>query len=102
MTIKLHHALLGFFVFALATSFVRNGTTILNNIPFYNQLKADYEKENRRNNELKLNAVKSRDPYEVEKLLRNKLGFIKTNEQVIVIPSTTGIATPSSTMRPLP
>ena len=102
MTIKLHHALLGFFVFALATSLVRNSTTILNNIPFYYQLKADYEKENKRNNELKLNAVKSKDPYEVEKLLRNKLGLIKTTEQVIVIPSTTGIATPSSTMRPLP
>jgi cell division protein FtsB len=102
MTIKLHHALLGFFVFALVTSLARNGTTVVNNIPFYNQLKADYEKEKRRNNELKLDAVKARDPYEVEKLLRNKLGLIKANEQVIVIPNMTPTATPSSNMRPEP
>lgn len=101
MTIKLHHALLGFLVFTLATSFVRNGTTILNNVPFYNQLKADYEKEKQRNNELKMNVVKSKDPYEVERLLRDKLGFVKANEQIIVIPNTTPTVTPTPTTNPL-
>ena len=102
MTIKLHHALFGFFVFALATSFIRNGTTILNNISFYNQLKADYEKELKLNNELKLDAVKAKDPYEVERMLRNKLGLIKANEQVIVIPLIPSAASPSPTMRSTP
>lgn len=102
MVIKLHHALLGFFVFALVTSLLRNSTNILNNVPFYNQLKSDYEKEKTRNNELKLDAAKSKDPYEVEKLLRDKLGFIKDNEQVIVIPNLTQTATPSSALVPSP
>lgn len=100
MVIKLHHALLGFFVFALVTSLVRNSTNILNNVPFYDQLKADYEKEKARNNELKLDAAKSKDPYEVERLLRDKLGLIKANEQVIVIPNLSQTATPSSSMKP--
>ncbi len=100
MVIKLHHALLGFFVFALVTSLVRNSTNILNNVPFYDQLKADYEKEKARNNELKLDAAKSKDPYEVERLLRDKLGLIKANEQVIVIPNLSQTATPSSSMEP--
>lgn len=100
MVIKLHHALLGFFVFALATSLVRNGTNIIHNVPFYDQLKADYEKEKARNDALKLDAAKSKDPYEVERLLRDKLGFIKANEQVIVIPNLTRTATPSSAMEP--
>ncbi len=102
MTIKLHHALLGFFVFALATSLVRNGTSMINNIPFYDQLRVERDKEAKRNNELKLDAARAKDPYEVEKLLRNKLGLIKANEQVIVIPSIPTSVTPSITGTPSP
>ena len=102
MVIKLHHALFGFFVFALVTSLVRNSVNIVNNVPFYNQLKSDYEKEKSHNNELKLDAAKSKDPYEVERLLRDKLGLIKANEQVIVIPNLTQAASPSSAMGPSP
>lgn len=101
MTIKLHHALLGFLVFALATSLVRNSAVILNNVPFYNQLKSDYEKEKDKNNELKLNVIKSKDPFEIEKLLRNKLGFVKANEQIIIIPDISPTVTPTSTGVPL-
>lgn len=95
MVIKLHHALLGFFVFALVTSLVRNSTTLMNNMPFYNQLKAEYEREQMRNNELKLSSAKARNPLELEKLLRNKLGLVKDNEQIVVIPKNRPSHTPS-------
>lgn len=88
MVIKLHHALLGFFVFALGTSLLRNTVNLTNNIPFYNQLQSQYDKEKIRFEKLKLNAAKTQDPFETEKLLRNKLGLIKANEQIVVIPDT--------------
>ncbi len=97
MTIKLHHALLAFFVFALITSLIRNGSALVKNVPFYRQLERDYMKEKEKNDTLKLDAVKSRDPYEIERILRDKLGFVKANEQMIVIPET-----PSTTPHPSP
>ena len=101
MVIKLHHALLGFFVFALLTSFIRNSSTLANNLPFYNQLQSEFEREKAKNEELKLGAAKANNPYELEKLLRNKLGLVKAKEQIVVIPnlilSPTITPTPSST-----
>ena len=97
MTIKLHHALLGFLVFALATSLIRNGTNTFHNMPFYDRLKADYEAEQARNEKLKLDAARAKDPFEAEKLLRDQLGLIKENERVIVLPDS-----PEPTPTPTP
>lgn len=94
MTIKLHHALLGFLVFALVTSLIRNSSTLLGNIPFYRQLEHDYQQEQIKHDTLKLDTVKAQDPYEIERILRDKLGFVKSNEQVIIMPENT---TPSPT-----
>jgi len=97
MVIKLHHALLGFFVFALGTSLIRNTVNLTNNIPFYHQLQSEYEREQSRFEKLKLSAAKTKDPFETEKLLRDKLGLIKANEQIVVIPD----PPPSPTITPI-
>lgn len=98
MVIKLHHALLGFFVFALITSLIRNSSTLAQNLPFFRQLETEHQREKLKNEELKLNAAKINDPYELEKLLRDKLGLIKEKEQVVVIPSPS--TTPVSSLVP--
>ena len=39
--------------------------------------------------ELKTNILKSKDPYEIEKILRNKLNFLKEGEIAVIIPNPT-------------
>lgn len=97
MVIKLHHVLLGFLVFTLITSLARNSIVLFNNVPFFDQLKTEYDKEKAKNESLKLKAAKAKDPYEIEKLLRNKLGLVKDGEKIIVIPSTSPSLYPSPT-----
>ena len=58
-------------------------------IRFYESFKQDYEKEKKRKIELKTNILKSKDPYEVEKILRNKLNLLKEGEIAIIIPDPT-------------
>lgn len=93
MVIKLHHVLLGFFVFALVTSLARNSIVLVKNGPFFDQLKSEYEKGKMINDNLKLSAAKAKDPFEIERLLRNKLGLVKGTEQIIVIPNKAPLVT---------
>lgn len=58
-------------------------------ITFYESFKQDYEKEKKRKIELKTNILKSKDPYEIEKILRNKLNFLKEGEIAVIIPNPT-------------
>lgn len=58
-------------------------------INFYEGFKQDYEKETKRKIELKTNILKSKDPYEIEKILRNKLNLLKDGEIAIIIPNPT-------------
>jgi len=53
-------------------------------MPFFGQLVKEYEREKAENRKLKLDYAKSRDPYEVEKILRDKLGYTKPNEKILL------------------
>jgi cell division protein FtsB len=58
-------------------------------INFYNSFKNEYEQEKKRKIELRTKILKSKDPYEVEKIIRNKLGLLKQDEIAIIIPNPT-------------
>jgi len=67
-------------------------------ISFYQGFKQEYEKEKKRKIELKTNILKSKDPYEIEKILRNKLNLLKEGEIAIIIPDP--IPTPKQRKQP--
>lgn len=58
-------------------------------ISFYQGFKNDYETEKKRNITLQTNILKSKDPYEVEKILRNKLNLLQEEEIAIIVPEPT-------------
>jgi len=58
-------------------------------IEFYNSFKKDYETEKKRKIILKTQILKSKDPYEIEKIIRNKLGLLRKDEISIIIPNPT-------------
>ena len=95
MVIKLHHALIAFLLFALVTSVLRNSFSLYKNMPFLDQLKKEYEHEKTENRKLKLEYAKSQDPYEVEKILRDKLGYTKPNEKILLYTQPTATPTPT-------
>ena len=55
-------------------------------ISFYQGFKDDYETEKKRQITLQTNILKSKDPYEIEKILRNKLNLLKEGEIAIIVP----------------
>ena len=67
-------------------------------INFYESFKQDYEKQKKRKIELKTNILKSKDPYEIEKILRNKLNLLKEGEIAVIIPNPT--STPKQAKTP--
>jgi hypothetical protein len=87
MRFKLHHLLIGFVLFTLITSLLRNSAALNRNMTFYNQLKDEYEVEMKKNEQLKLKRAKSSQPLELERIVRDKLGLIKKGEEVIIIPT---------------
>ncbi len=58
-------------------------------IEFYNSFKKDFETESKRKISLKTQILKSKDPYEIEKIIRNKLGLLRKDEIAIIIPNPT-------------
>ncbi|MFH1826924.1 MAG: septum formation initiator family protein, partial [bacterium] len=60
-------------------------------INFYQSFKNDYEKEKKKKIILQTNILKSQDPYEVEKIIRNKLNLLKDGEVALIIPRPTTI-----------
>ncbi len=64
------------------------------NLAFYNQNRDEFEKEKKRNIELKTLLVKTNDIHEFEKAVRNKLNLHKSDEYILVIPDAT--PTPSA------
>lgn len=53
-------------------------------MPFFSELKNEYDREKAENRKLKLDYAKSKDPLEVEKILRDKLGYTLPNEKVLI------------------
>ncbi|MFA9289259.1 MAG: septum formation initiator family protein [Weeksellaceae bacterium] len=59
------------------------------NYSFYQEYKEEYEIEKKRNIELNTMIVRSKDTFEFEKMVRNKLNLHKENERIIIIPNPT-------------
>ncbi len=95
MVIKLHHALIAFLIFVLVTSVIRNSYSLYQNMPFFNVLKEEYDREKAENRKLKLNYAKSKDPFEVEKILRDKLGYTLPSEKVLIYTDDKSTPTPT-------
>lgn len=76
-----------FFLLALffLSSLSKNLLDYRKKIAFYEDFKKDYEKEKKRNIELKTQVLKKSDPSEIEKTIRNKLNLLKPDEVAIIL-----------------
>jgi|SRR3989339_341005 len=89
------------FVIFLFSSLIKNVFNYTSKNQFYQDYKNDYEKENKKNIELKTEIVKKQSVAEVEKTIRNKLNLLKENEVAIILPvPTLTIITPTPTPVP--
>ena len=89
------------FVIFLFSSLVKNIFNYTSKNQFYQDYKNDYEKENKKNIELKTEVVKKQSVAEVEKTIRNKLNLLKENEVAIILPQPT-ISITIPTLTPAP
>lgn len=91
------YLLILFFITSLTRSLIDYGK----NQQFYQDYKNEFEKEKKRNTELKTQLVKSQDINEFEKIVRDKLNLHKPNEYILVIPNPTPtVLTPTPTAIP--
>jgi sortase (surface protein transpeptidase) len=92
----------GIFVIFLLSSLVRNIFNYTSKNQFFQDYKNDYEKENKKNIELKTEIVKKQSVSEIEKTIRNKLNLLKENEVAVILPvPTLTIITPTPTSAPI-
>jgi len=76
-----------FLLLFLFSSLLRNILDYKNKYQFYLDYKNDYEKEKKRNIELKTEVVKKKSLTEVEKTIRDKLNLLQPNEIAIILPT---------------
>jgi cell division protein FtsB len=93
---KIFFVLLIIFLFS---SLFPNLINYKSKLSFYQQTKDDYEKEKKKQIELKTEIVKKKSVDEVEKTIRNKLNLLKENEVALIIPSP--IQSPQATPTPI-
>lgn len=67
------------------SSLSKNLLDYRNKISFYQDYREDYEKEKKRNIELKTQLLKKSDTNEIEKTIRNKLNMLKPDEVAIIL-----------------
>lgn len=70
-------------------------------LSFFEDFRKEYEKEKKRNIELKTQLLKKSDPNEIEKTIRNKLNLLRPDEVVIILKQPTPTPT-VITPTPLP
>ncbi|MFS8158818.1 MAG: FtsB family cell division protein [Candidatus Roizmanbacteria bacterium] len=87
MTISIKNILFFFIAISLIFSLTKNIFDYQNKKLFYNQFVTEQKKAESENAKLKHNLSESKNPYEVEKILRNKLNLGKSNEYVVLLPS---------------
>ena len=72
-----------------------------NTVQFYEGYKKDFEEQKKKNLFLKTHILKSKDPNELEKTIRNKLNLTKEGEVAIIVPEPTkALTAPSPTPAP--
>lgn len=77
------------FLLFLSTSFIKNLIDYSSKKAFYENYRTKYETEKKRNIELKTALLKKSDLGEIEKIIRNKLGLLRPDEVVVVMPRPT-------------
>lgn len=98
---RIKRLLLYLLILFVITSLTRSLLDYTKNQQFYQDYRNEYQKEKKRNTELKTELVKTQDIHEFEKIVRDKLNLHKSNEYVLVIPNPTPtVLTPTPT--PIP
>ncbi|MGB9883502.1 MAG: septum formation initiator family protein [Microgenomates group bacterium] len=90
--------LVAILLFFLISSLLPNILNYKDKISFFNKIKTDYEKELKKNLQLKTEIAKKKSALEVEKTIRNQLNLSKEKEVVVIIPSPTIFPTPTPTV----
>ncbi len=93
----LYIVLVLFLFFSLTKNLFDYGSAV----QFYESYKKDFEDQKKKNLYLKTNILKSKDPNELEKTIRNKLNLTKEGEVAIIVPEPTSIPT-TPTPPPVP
>lgn len=76
-----------FLLLFLFSSLLKNLFSYKSKLDFYQQFKYEYEKEKKRNIQLKTEVVRKKSTEEIEKIIRNDLNLLKDNEIALIIPS---------------
>lgn len=79
-----------FFIFLLIflfSSLLRNLFGYKSKLDFYQQFKRNFDKEKKRNIELRTEVVRKKSQEEIEKTIRNNLNLLKDNEVALILPS---------------
>src|SRR3989344_5080313 len=76
-----------FFLIFLFSSLLRNLFGYKSKLQFYQQFKQNFDREKKRNIELKTEVVRKKSQEEIEKTIRNNLNLLKDNEVALIIPS---------------
>ncbi len=75
-----------FLLLFLFSSLLRNLFSYKSKLDFYQQFKQEFNKEKKRNIELKTEVVRKKSVEEIEKTIRNDLNLLKDNEVALIIP----------------
>ena len=79
-------SLIFLFLFFLLTRSLVNYQT---KFSFYKQIENNYQQKKKENINLKTGILRAKEKTNLEKTIRNKLGFLKKNEIAIIIPKIT-------------
>ena len=90
-----------FLLLFLFSSLLRNLFGYKSKLQFYQQFKQNFDRETKRNIELKTEVVRKKSVEEIEKTIRNNLNLLKDNEVALIIPSPPKVLI-SVTPTPLP
>ncbi len=76
-----------FFLVFLFSSLLKNLFGYKSKLQFAQQFKQNFDREKKRNIELKTEVVKKKSQEEIEKTIRNNLNLLKDNEVALILPS---------------
>lgn len=80
-----------FLLIFLFSSLLRNLFGYKSKLQFYQQFKQNFDREKKRNIELKTEVVRKKSQEEIEKTIRNNLNLLKDNEVALIIPMPTKV-----------
>lgn len=85
-------------VIFLFFSLTKNLLDYNSTVQFYESYRKEFDDQKKKNLTLKTHILKSKDPNELEKTIRNRLNFTKQGEVAIIVPEPTKkVAVPTPT-----